>query len=362
MDTLELSYPGQVEREADAELTRLKALAQSALPKQQAAAQMKLGERVFEVADRGGGRHFSYLLRHPNMRIAVSSRKAERIPLAVVTFQNQFLVSVGPEGAAAAARAAVAELGKLEGDETVSRCDQAVDIGTTQDIGAWCEDAWVTRASDIHRHTVDGVFTGWSIGLGADVSARLYDKLLEITTKSQKTYFLDLWQEAGWFHGDGVKRLEHQFRRGVLAQFQLKSLADVQAARPALWDYATREWNRLTVPNPGDETKARWPLHPFWERIQGIKWDGNVSALSRRRLDGRAPSDRTLARMFKAVATSVMARDGLASLEAAAQKLCSVLMGQLQRIEQWEGASADDLLWEAVMLKQRKYCSRLNNP
>jgi hypothetical protein len=362
MDTLELSYPGKVSREADEELKRLKDLAQSDQPRKQAAAQLKLGERIFEVGDRGGGRHFAYLLRHPDMRIAVSSGKTKQIPLATVTFQNQFLVTMGPEGAAAAARSVVAELGDLAGDATVSRCDQAVDIGTTQDIGAWREDAWVTRASDIHRHTVDGAFTGWSLGIGADVSARLYDKLLEIETVSDKRYFFDLWQAAGWFYGDSVKRLEHQFRRGALAQFQLKSLADVQAARPALWNYATREWSRLTVPNPGDETKARWPLHPFWERIQGIRWEGDVSALSRRRLEGGAPSDKTLARMFKAVATAVMARDGLASLEAAAAKLSSILMGQLQRIEQWEGASAQDLLMEAVMLKQRKYCSRLNAP
>lgn len=362
MDTLELSYPGQVSQEADEELNRLKVLAQGARPREQAAAQLKLGDRVFEVGDRGGGRHFAYLLRHPDMRIAVSSGKAKQIPLASVTFQNQFLVSVGPEGAAVAARAALAELGEQVGEETVSRCDQTVDIGTSQDIGVWHEDAWVTRASDIHRHTVDGIFTGWSIGIRADVSARLYDKLVEIETNSHKTYFFDLWQQAGWFYGDPVKRLEHQFRRGALAQFQLKYLADVQAARPALWDYATREWTRLTIPNPGDDTKARWPLHPFWEQIQGIKWEGKETALSRRRLDGGAPSDKTLAKMFKAVATAVMARDGLSSLEAAAGRLSSILMGQLQRIEQWEGASADDLLMEAVMLKQRKYCSRLNNP
>lgn len=362
MDTLELSYQGQISPEADEELKRLKDLAQSAKVRHQVLAQLKLGERIFEVGDRGGGRLFSYLLRHPDMRIAVSSGKAKRIPLASVTFQNQFLVSAGPEGAAAAARSALAELGTLDGHETVSRFDQAADVGTTQDIGAWGEDAWVTRASDIHRHTMDGIFTGWSLGLGAVVSSRLYDKLREINNKSHKTYFFDLWQEAGWFYGDPVKRLEHQFRRGALAQFQLQSVADVLAARPALWDYATKEWTRLTVPNPGDETKARWPLHPFWERIQGIKWEGKIAALSRRRLDGGAPSDRTLARMFKAVVTSVMARDGLQDVGAAAEKLSSILMAQLQRIEEWEGASAYDLIMETVMLKQRKYCSRLNNP
>jgi hypothetical protein len=66
--------------------------------------------------------------------------------------------------------------------------------------------------------------------------------------------------------------------------------------------------------------------------------------------------------MFKAVATSVMARDGLDTLEAAGEKLRSLLMGELQRIEQWEGASAYDLLMETVMLKRRKYCVQVNRP
>ena len=151
-------------------------------------------------------------------------------------------------------------------------------------------------------------------------------------------------------------------RRNVLAQFSLKSLKDVLGALPALWSYGTRDWTRLTIPNPGDDTKARWPLHPFWEQMQGVKWDGSAMGLSRKVLDTGAPSDKTLARMFKAVVTAVMAREGLSAMDAGAERLCSILMGQLQRIEQWEGASATDLLMEAVNLKRRKYCLPVINP
>jgi len=359
-DTLEVSYPGQVRKEASDELQRLKDLAQTLEARYQAFAQIKLGERVFQVGDRGGGRLFAFLLRHPDMRIAVASRNAKRVPLAVVTLQNQYLVSVGPERAEAEARSLLAELGKVEGSETVSRADLAADICTDEDIGRWSEDAWVTRASNIHRHTVDGMFTGWSIGLGADVSSRLYDKLFEILKKSNKTYFFDLWKEAGWFFGDPVKRYELQFRRTSLAQFGLKAVSDVLAARPGLWRYGTSDWTRLATPSGTDQTKVRWPLDPFWARVQAIPWEGKAATLSRYRPASNAPSDRVLARMFKAVATSVMARDGLATLEAAGEKLRTLLMGELQRVEQWEGASADDLLMEVVMLKRRKYCTGLN--
>lgn len=195
--------------------------------------------------------------------------------------------------------------------------------------------------------------------MGADLSGRLYDKKLE-ATKSRKAYFFDLWIAAGWFFGDTVLRLEHQFRRNILAQMQLKTLGDVLAARPGLWKYATSEWTWLAVPNLADETKARWPLHTFWHQVQAIPWEGTVQTLARERPRTNAPSDKVLARMFKAALTSVMARDNFRSAEEGAAKLMNLLMGELQRIEQWEGASAYELLMEAVMLKHRKYCSGLN--
>jgi hypothetical protein len=354
IDTLELTYPGQISARVNAELSRLKDCAQSQEARVQATAQYQIGDRFFEVADRGG-RFFAYLLRHPDMRIAVASENAKRIPLASVTLQNHFLITVGPEAAEAQARDVVQSLGTLEGSELVKRCDIAADIATDQRIGAWPAEAWVTRAERIDPHYVNGQFTGWSIGLGADVSGRLYDKKLEIV-KSNKPYFLELWERAGWFPADPVVRIEHQFRRKALAQFGLSSFKEVLNARPALWGYATREWTKLAVPNPGDETKSRWPLHPFWEAVQAIRWDGSTVTLERKRPSTNAPSDRVLARMFKAVATAVMARDGLATVQAAGERLTSLLMAQLQRIEQWEGAPADEMLMEAVMLKRRRYC------
>ena len=355
IDTLELTYAGQTDSEVDEKLAELKALAQGQEIRTQALAQFALGERPFEVADKSGGRFFAYLLKHPEMRLVVASAKAKRIPLACVTLLNQFLVSVGPEAAEAAARPVVDELGTIDGSELVKRCDLAVDIATDTDIGARPADSWVTRAERLDPHYVGGWFTGWSIGVGADVSARVYDKKREIDT-SGKLYFLELWQSGGWFPADPVVRVEFQFKRAALNRFGLKTLADVVKARPALWAYATRDWARLATPNASDQTRSRWPLEPFWERVQAIEWAGNVATLERKRPSTNAPSDKVLARMFKAVATAVMARDGLRTLHEAGERLTSLLMAQLQRIEHWEGAPADTMIEEAVMFKRRKYC------
>ncbi len=354
IDTLELTYSGKLTREADARLKELKELAQAQEARRQAFAQIEAGGRFFEVADKGGGRFWAYLLRHPDMRIALASAKATRVPLASVTLQNEFLVSQGPVAAEAAARAVVESFGVVEGGELVKRCDLAVDIACDQVMDAWGADAWVTRAERIDPHYVNGKFTGWSIGLGAEVSARFYDKKAEMF-KSEKTYFGDLWLLNGWFPADPVVRVEHQFRRNALAQFGLRSVHDVLDARPALWTYATKEWTRLAIPSATDETRTRWETHPFWQVVQAITWEGSTRLLERKRPSVNAPSDKTLARMYKAVATAVMARDGL-SLWEAGERLGSLLMAQLQGVEQWEGAPADEMLMEAVLLKRRKYC------
>lgn len=375
IDTLELSYRGLLRERYEGELARLKELAQSEDRRSEARAQLEVGSRIFEVADRGGGRIFSYLLRHPDMRVALARRTVRRVAsftraklnerpshalLASVTFLNEYLIQVGPERAAADAHALLSEVGELDGAETVSRCDLAVDLDTDIDIGGWPARDWVTHAENIDPHYQGRVFTGWSIGLGAALSLRLYEKLLEIHRKSGKTYLFKLWEEAGWFYGDPVRRLEFQLRRLLLHEFGLKSLKDVLRARPGLWAYATREWTRLTVPNTEDQSNSRWPTHPWWERVQAIKWDGEIRTLSRDRPKYGAPSDKTLARMAKAIATSVMARDNLPTLPIAFNKLGELVMGELQQVGDWEGASAEDLLNEAVALKRRKFCTGLN--
>jgi len=354
IDTLELTYAGQINPNVEEELSRLKELARSQEQRYQALAQYAVGERAFEVSDKNGGRFFAYLLLHADMRLVLSSTKAKRIPLACVTLSNRFLVAVGPEAAEAAARSVVESLGTVDGPELVKRVDVTADIATDVDLGMCRVDAWITRAEHIEQHHEAFRFSGWSIGRGAEISGRFYDKKLEIA-KSGKLYFLDLWAANGWFPADPILRAEFQFRRAALHRFGLKTRSDVLDALPALWTYATNDWLRLAIPNAADATRSRWGLDPFWQRVQAIPWSGGISSLDRKQPSTNAPSDKMLARMFKAVAVAVMARNGLPTLREASDKLSSLLMAEFQRIEQWEGASPDQMLSEAVMFKRRKY-------
>ncbi len=59
-------------------------------------------------------------------------------------------------------------------------------------------------------------------------------------------------------------RLEFEIKREVLTQKGLAKLSEVMYHLNGLWDYATTEWLRLTLPNADDKTRSRWPIHPLW--------------------------------------------------------------------------------------------------
>lgn len=116
--------------------------------------------------------------------------------------------------------------------------------------------AWVTRARDLAQYCQDQVFTGWLIGAGGVMMARLYQKQIEIQ-KTGKSYLEPLWREAGWKGELPVWRLEFQFKREVLDQLGLSSLPSALGNLNGLWSYATTEWLKLTLPSETDQTRSR---------------------------------------------------------------------------------------------------------
>jgi hypothetical protein len=65
--------------------------------------------------------------------------------------------------------------------------------------------------------------TGIQFGKG-DISARLYDKALEIKQKSNKVWFYDLWKLNAVPEGFRAIRVEFQLRRGILKTLGLDTL------------------------------------------------------------------------------------------------------------------------------------------
>jgi hypothetical protein len=354
LDWLELSYYGEFLPEVPPELDRLKGLAQSRSPQDQARAVVRLADQYFIVQDKGAGL-FGFVLHNAHFYLRVRSARAKQLPAVQVQVRSEHLVQVGPEHAAAEARAIAASLCEIDGDEAVSRIDPRVDFTTSVPIHEWDRRFWLTRASHRNAHSVGDVFTGWAIGQKGDVGFRLYLKTFEIETQSKKFYLHDIWKTAGWFTADPVWRAEFQLRRAALAQFDLRSLRDVLAALPALWAHLTGQWLRLTEANPTDDNRARWPTHPLWSALQTVPWTGSNEPLRRRFRATNAPSDRWIAQAGTAVLTSVMAKDGLVDPDAGLEKLRSIIREHWNDRELLEGAPADQLILERAVAKERKY-------
>lgn len=223
VDSLYLSYPGQLSQSVDADLRELKAIAQ-ARDDLAAKAQFTLGDHIFEVKDKSSGL-FPFTIEDDAFQIRFSAHHAKSMPMAYVKVSSRYLSHKTPAEAEAHLRGLLAPLGDMDAPK-VSRIDLFVDFASSVDMESWTRSAWVTKASSVSQYAQDQSFTGWLVGAGSALMARLYNKQIEIK-KSGKQYLEPLWRESGWDSVEPVWRLEFQFKREVLDQLSLSSLPSV---------------------------------------------------------------------------------------------------------------------------------------
>jgi len=361
VDSLYLSYPGELFLDTDARLKSLKTFAQSDNPDDVGKAQLPLGGHIFEVKEKGASL-FPYILEDGAFRIQLS-RPGHRAPMAYVKISAAYLTHVGPVEAEKHLWSLLSELGEIKEAANVSRIDLYVDFVSSVDMESWDRHAWVTRASSINAYAVSGQFSGWSIGLGGIMSARLYHKLLEIVV-SGKEWILDLWQKAGWQPGETVWRLEFELKREVLTQKGLSKLSEVLTHLNGLWSYATTEWLRLTLPNSDDKTRSRWPIHPLWGFLSAIDWESKGGPLSKRFSPTRSPKDDKLLEIGVSAILSYMAKHGFGAKEfyEGSEDFMASAYEHHEAKAHLLGISFDDLMAEKLALKHRQYNTALNHP
>lgn len=359
VDSLYVSYPGELYPHVDQRLRELKAQAQSERADVQAGAQYVVGNHLFEVKDKGSS-FFNYVLEDNAFRISLS-RPGKAVPMAYVKLSAEYLTHKTPAEAEEALRVVLSELGQLEERANVSRIDLFVDFVSHQDMEAWKRDAWVTHGSSVNAYAVDNQFTGWAIGLGGVVAGRLYNKLLEII-KSNKGYLVPLWRASGWHIDEPIWRLEFEFKRQFLTQKGLIKLHEVLANLNGLWDYATTEWLKLTIPNTEDETRSRWPIHPMWANLASIDWETHGGPLQPRFSNERTPEDRiALNRAFSAL-TTWMATHGFTDYDEAKHAFLEALFHYMNNRAMDGGMSFEELITEKVAFKGRQFNTINNAP
>ena len=123
----------------------------------------------------------------------------------------------------------------------------------------------VTRSIDRTIHFQRFALTGIKFGKG-DMVARLYDKILEIQSKSKKFWFYDLWKLDAIPDGFKVIRVEFQLRRGVLKDLGLDTLADTFPTLENAWAYVSQKW--LTFQDHPERQYHHRPVSSWWETVQ----------------------------------------------------------------------------------------------
>jgi hypothetical protein len=203
-------------------------------------------------------------------------------------------------------------------------------------------------------YAVDNQFSGWTVGLGGALSARLYDKTIELQ-KSKKDYLKVLWAAQGWTPDRRVYRLEFQFRSEALKELGLRSYCALADGAGGLWRYAATDWLRLTVPNPEDATKARWPTHPLWADLAELPWSGFEAGTRTPLRTDRAPSPESIHRLFEAAVTSYMAVNALADPVAAAERLLGEAIQQVTRHMEITGETFEARLYARASRKAKQF-------
>jgi hypothetical protein len=283
VDSLYLSFVGTLSQEAENQIIELKSLAQSDNPHDVAKAVLEIERHRFEVFG-SGTRNFPYILKDGVFNIQLSKASSDKLPMAYVQIASETLTLSGLIPTVLELKGILRQLGSFT-EIKVSRVDICCDFSTPVDFVDLPLAEWISRSKKRHNYFESGVFSGYVFGQGSPMSARLYDKTLEIK-KSKKDYMKDIWWGEGWDRKCQVWRLEFQIKRSVLIELGISSFDDLLGTLNTLWEYATQNWLRLILPGK-DQTKARWPNHPLWADLQKADLGrGNQALLKRSHITG----------------------------------------------------------------------------
>ncbi|MBL4571865.1 MAG: hypothetical protein JKY86_02180 [Gammaproteobacteria bacterium] len=373
VDSLYLSYQGDMHADAAIRLSELKHLAQSDKGSDAVLAQFKVGDQLLEVL--GHGRPpYTYVLVDGWFRLEVAKEDAVRLPMAYCKIASSLLTAMGHDSAVDALNNVISAIGSTDSQPNVSRIDICADFTTDHPLDQLAEREFVTKARSFSRHTVAREFSGFSFSAGSPTSGRLYNKTLEMVSKNRPRPDLELqWRQSGWDGVQDVWRLEFQFRRETLAAFKLVPYKDAVSALPDLWKYATRNWIRHTLPSSTDDTQSRWSTSPFWKSIQGAEWDEGIpNSMSRTYPDkGRTPSDKFLFVNGLSTLTSFAAKEGYINageaMEAyleAAREFHDNRSGESAAKGRKKGADVDfaEYFRQKIESKRRSYNTAENRP
>ena len=356
IDSLYLSWSGTLSLEFDDLLTGLKEKAKSPDPIDQSQAVLQLLDHRFEVSDKGRGR-FPFVIRDNWYHIQISRTQSTSMPLALAQISSELLSMSGYNTAVKKLENLISLMGSVE-EQKISRIDVCADFYTEFNLELIPKPAWVMQVQDYGSRYVGNRFSGFLFGAGGNLLGRLYDKALEIETKSKKTFFYSLWEQGGWMGELPVWRMEFQLRREVLREMGVNSTLDLEGKLNGVWQYCCQKWLRLTVPSQADTARSRWPDHPLWIALKDARFgSGNLKPLYRTRKE-RLPSEKFLFVNGLGAITSFMASEGITDLSIAYRTYLRRAT-EYHRTRRASGNSLGTYINAKTLEKSRKFNTRL---
>lgn len=149
----------------------------------------------------------------------------------------------------------------------LSRMDLCVDILIPEKY--WSKDLIgyaVTRANDRVQYFDGSKLQGIRFGKG-NISARLYDKELEIKQQSKKHWMYSVWKFDKVPNNMKVIRVEFQIRREVMRELGLDEFDQLITEYGGVWSYCTKKWLNFKD-NPGKHQKHQRKTFDWWKKIQ----------------------------------------------------------------------------------------------
>lgn len=171
----------------------------------------------------------------------------------------------------------------IEGNR-ISRVDICVDTDEAKFVENDFKDI-ITKAKKKQRHYASlndfkygNKFSGFTVGSGGSISARIYNKSLEVKN-SGKVWFHQVWEENGWDDSKDVWRVEFQLRRLILKECNIDSVEQLCKKEERLWSYLTEMW--LSLRRHNGENVSRNEIKRKWQLIQNAGVSTRVSPIVR---------------------------------------------------------------------------------
>jgi len=211
---------------------------------------IKIGTEEFMLAGHGTGSGYPHLIENEAFSIQFGEFNK---PSFFVTYRSIALWHSGAQALHERFMAWASSVGlRSYQSEKLSRVDFTFDYHLP--VTDFDEDNFISQATKDNQHRKHGKVQTFRFGV--------YNKTDEISEKSGKTWFYELWgiEQDVW-------RVEWQIRKAIMRFFGIRTFEDLKERQGDLLRYSTNEHTTLRI-KTNDSNRSRFPLHPLWLDLQ----------------------------------------------------------------------------------------------